>query len=45
MDVVRPCNGTQPVVRGNKIMSDGKTVLGADDKAAIAYILELIYIE
>ncbi|MFH1537150.1 MAG: peptide ligase PGM1-related protein, partial [Patescibacteria group bacterium] len=44
MDVVRPCNGTQPVVRGNKIMSDGKTVLGADDKAAIAYILELIYI-
>ncbi|MBU0732354.1 M20/M25/M40 family metallo-hydrolase [Patescibacteria group bacterium] len=44
MDVVQPCRNVQPVVRGDKIMSAGDTVLGADDKAAIAYILELVNI-
>lgn len=44
MDVVEPCHNVQPVIRGDKIMSAGKTVLGADDKAAIAYIIELLNI-
>ena len=44
MDVVKPCKNVQPVVRGDRIFSAGKTVLGADDKAAIAYILELVQI-
>lgn len=44
MDVVEPCRNVQPVVRGDKIMSSGDTVLGADDKAAIAYIIELVSI-
>lgn len=44
MDVVEPCRNIQPVIRGDKIMSAGNTVLGADDKAAIAYIIELLNI-
>lgn len=44
MDTVKPCERIRPVVRGDMIMTDGTSVLGADDKAGIAAILELLYI-
>ena len=40
MDTVTPCEGVMPVVSKSRITSDGKTILGADDKAAIASFLE-----
>ena len=40
MDTVEPGRNIKPIVRGDKIMSDGTTVLGADDKAGITEILE-----
>lgn len=40
MDTVIPCEGVNPVVTSNKITSDGKTVLGGDDKAAITMFIE-----
>lgn len=42
MDTVAPCIGIKPIVRGDVIKSDGKTILGADDKASIAAILETV---
>jgi len=39
-DTVTPCEDVNPVTRGNRIMSDGTTILGSDDKAAIAAFLE-----
>lgn len=42
MDTVRPGNGVKPVVNGDRISSDGTTILGADNKVAIAAILEAI---
>ena len=40
MDTVVPGNGVKPIVDGDIIRSDGTTVLGGDDKAGIAAILE-----
>jgi len=40
MDCVPPCLGIKPVVEDDKISSEGETVLGGDDKAGIAAILE-----
>lgn len=40
MDTVRPGTGVKAVIRDNTIYSQGNTVLGADDKAGIAAILE-----
>jgi len=40
MDTVSPGIGIKPVIRDGVIYSDGTTVLGADDKAGIAAILE-----
>jgi len=40
MDCVEPCRGVSPVVEDGVISSLGDTVLGADDKAGIAAILE-----
>jgi tripeptide aminopeptidase len=40
MDTVTPCEKVIPVVTDTKITSDGKTVLGSDDKAAIAIFIE-----
>ncbi|MCU0846658.1 MAG: M20/M25/M40 family metallo-hydrolase [Spirochaetes bacterium] len=40
MDTVGPCDNVVPVVTGKKITSDGTTVLGSDDKSAIAAFLE-----
>jgi tripeptide aminopeptidase len=40
MDTVTPCENIRPVVDDKKISSDGTTILGSDDKAAIAIFLE-----
>ncbi len=42
MDTVAPGEGVVPVVEGDIIRSDGRTVLGGDDKSGIAIILEVI---
>lgn len=42
MDTVPPGKGVKPVVKKDRITSDGTTVLGADDKAGIAIILEVL---
>lgn len=44
MDTVMPGIGVKPKVVNNTIYSDGTTVLGSDDKAGIASILEGIQI-
>ncbi len=40
LDTVVPCENVVPVIKGGKITSDGNTVLGGDDKAAIAAFIE-----
>ena len=42
MDTVGPADGIKPVLRRDRITSDGSTILGADCKAGIAIILETI---
>jgi len=42
MDTVEPGAGVQPVVDGDVIRSDGRTVLGGDDKSGIAIVLECL---
>lgn len=42
MDCVSPCCGVEPVVEDGVVRSAGDTVLGADDKAGIAAILEAL---
>ncbi len=42
MDCVAPCLGVEPRVDDGVISSAGETVLGADDKAGIAAILEAV---
>lgn len=44
MDTVVPGKNIEPVCEGDKILSNGKTILGADDKAAIAALLEALHI-
>jgi tripeptide aminopeptidase len=39
MDTVQPGEGINPVIKGDLIKSDGKTILGGDDKAGITAIL------
>jgi tripeptide aminopeptidase len=39
MDTVGPTEGLVPVIRDGVVYSDGRSVLGADDKAGIAMIL------
>lgn len=41
MDTVVPGNNVKPILKKDRIMSDGTTVLGADDKAGIAGIVEM----
>ncbi len=40
MDTVVPCENVVPIVKGDRITTDGNTVLGGDDKAAIAAFIE-----
>jgi tripeptide aminopeptidase len=42
MDTVMPGRGIKPVVRDGVVHSDGSTILGADDKAGVAVILEVL---
>lgn len=44
MDCVEPCGGIEPQLKDGIITSVGETVLGADDKAGIAAILEALRI-
>jgi len=44
MDTVEPGRGVKPVIRDNVIYSDGTTILGGDDKAGIAAIVEMIQV-
>ncbi len=41
-DSVQPCLGIKPIVQGDIIRSDGTTILGADDRSAVAAILEAV---
>ena len=42
LDTVEPGRGVKPTVEGGMIKSDGTTILGADNKAALAAILTAI---
>lgn len=42
MDTVVPGNGVKPSIQDGYIVSDGTTILGSDDKAGLAAILEMI---
>jgi tripeptide aminopeptidase len=44
MDSVQPCIGIKPIVDGDIIRSDGTTILGADDRSAVAAILEVMQV-
>lgn len=44
MDTVMPGRGIKPVVREGVVYSDGTTILGADDKAGVAIILEVVQV-
>lgn len=41
-DTVKPGKNIQPIIKGNVIKTDGTTILGGDDKANIAIILEIL---
>ncbi|MFC1857785.1 M20/M25/M40 family metallo-hydrolase [Thermodesulfobacteriota bacterium] len=40
MDTVEPGRGVKPVLKDGIFVSDGETILGADDKSAVAILLE-----
>ncbi len=40
MDTVGPCEKINPQIKGKRITSDGTSILGADDKCALAMFLE-----
>lgn len=42
MDTVEPADGVRPVLRDGAFYSEGETILGADDKAGIAEVIEAI---
>ena len=42
MDTVRPAQAQTPVIKKGVIYSNGKSVLGADDKTAVAAILAMV---
>ncbi|UJF28359.1 M20/M25/M40 family metallo-hydrolase [Planococcus sp. 107-1] len=42
MDTVVPGKGIKPEVRDGYVVSDGTTILGADDKAGIAALFEMV---
>lgn len=43
-DTVEPTPGLEPIIDGDIIRSDGKTIVGADDKCGIAPILEAMHV-
>ena len=42
LDTVKPCHGVEPVINDGIVRSAGDTVLGADDRAGIAAIIEAV---
>ncbi len=44
LDTVMPCSGIKVLFRDGVFRSDGKTILGADDKAAVAILIEVIQV-
>jgi tripeptide aminopeptidase len=44
MDTVVPGEGVRPIVDGDVIRSDGRTVLGGDDKSGLAIICEVLHV-
>ncbi|MEW6260007.1 MAG: M20/M25/M40 family metallo-hydrolase [Thermodesulfobacteriota bacterium] len=44
MDTVEPGCGIQPILENGVFRSDGTTILGADDKSAIAVLLEALHV-
>lgn len=42
MDTVEPAKGVEPIIEDGIIKTDGETILGADDKAGVAAMLELV---
>lgn len=42
MDTVVPANGVKPSIKDGYVVTDGTTILGADDKAGLAVMLESI---
>lgn len=44
MDTVEPGNGVRAIFKDGAFTSDGTTILGADDKSAIAILLEAIQV-
>ncbi|MCD6186102.1 MAG: M28 family peptidase, partial [Deltaproteobacteria bacterium] len=42
MDTVEPGRGIRPVLKDGLFRSDGTTILGADDKSALAIIFEVM---
>lgn len=42
MDTVNPGRGVKPQIRDGRIFSDGNSILGADNKATVAAILETV---
>jgi len=43
-DTVEPTPGLEPIIDGDVIRSDGKTIVGADDKCGVAPIIEAMRI-
>ncbi len=43
MDTVVPGEGVRPIVEGDVVRSDGRTVLGGDDKSGLAIICEVLH--
>lgn len=43
IDTVSPGQGIRPIEKYGRVESDGTTILGADDKAGIAIMIELIH--
>jgi tripeptide aminopeptidase len=43
-DTVEPTPGLEPIIDGDVIRSDGKTIVGADDKCGVAAIVEGMYL-
>ena len=42
LDTVEPCKNVKASIKNGKVVTDGTTVLGADDRAGLAIILEVI---
>lgn len=41
LDTVQPGRGVKPSVKGGRVVTDGTTVLGGDDKGGVAIMMEL----